>query len=142
MKQNSARFSYRPALGRPLSGRGSYRAFAGVLATALLLASAFVHAATGPTYVMTIGSTSGNANGQFNAPYDVAAAPSGNIWVADTGNDRIQEFTSSGTWLRTVGSRGGGNGQFWSPQGIAVDPSGNVWVADSNNNRIEKFDAN
>jgi len=64
---------------------------------------------------------------------------SGNIFVADSGNHRIQKFTSSGTFLSKWGSAGTGNGKFLFPGGVFVDPSGNVYVADTENNRIQKF---
>ena len=63
---------------------------------------------------------------------------SGNVYVADYGNHRIQKFTSGGTYMTQWGTLGTGNGQFQS-LGVAVDGSGNVYVADSYNNRIQKF---
>ena len=64
---------------------------------------------------------------------------SGNVYVADTDNNRIQKFSSSGVFLAKWGSSGSGDGQFNNPWGIAVDSSGNVYVADTGNNRIQKF---
>ena len=54
----------------------------------------------------------GEGNGQFNRPYDVAVDNLGNVYVADTYNDRIQKFTSDGTFLASWGTYGTGNGQF------------------------------
>ena len=42
----------------------------------------------------------------------MAVDSSGNVWVADEGNFRIQEFTSSGTFLQEFGTYGSGDGQF------------------------------
>jgi tripartite motif-containing protein 71 len=81
----------------------------------------------------------GSGDGQFNTPIDVAVDGSGNVYVADTGNNRIQKFTNTGTFLAKWGSPGRGNGQFESPGGLAVDRSGNVFVADIGDNRIQKF---
>src|SRR6266516_3712455 len=92
------------------------------------------------TFVTTWGS-SGTGNGQFNAPLGVATDGNGNVYVADTNNNRIQKFDASGTFLTTGGSYGSGNGQFSNPIGVATDGSGNVYVADFGNNRIQKFDA-
>ncbi|MBI3647631.1 MAG: hypothetical protein HY240_02560, partial [Actinobacteria bacterium] len=87
----------------------------------------------------------GSGNGQLSAS-DVAAAlaidPStGNLYVADTNNYRIQEFTPSLTYLTQWGSFGSSDGQFNKPQGIAVDGSGDIYVADTSNNRIQEFSA-
>jgi DNA-binding beta-propeller fold protein YncE len=83
--------------------------------------------------------TLGAADGQFNSPQGVAVDGSGHVYVADTGNNRIQKFTSSGGFVTKWGTVGPGNGQFSNPAGVAVDDSGNVYVADTNNNRIQKF---
>ena len=88
---------------------------------------------------MTSWGSSGSGNGQFSNIRGVAVDGSGNVYVADSGNNRIQKFTSTGTYVTQWGSSGSGNGQFNYPFGVAVDGSGNVYVADSNNNRVEKF---
>ncbi|MFJ7730807.1 SMP-30/gluconolactonase/LRE family protein [Lysinibacillus sp. NPDC097231] len=63
----------------------------------------------------------------------------GNVYVADTSNQRIQKFTSDGTFLKTWGSAGTSDGQFQYPTGIAIDAAGNVYVADYFSHRIQKF---
>ncbi len=83
----------------------------------------------------------GSGNGQFNAPWGVAVDSAGNMYVADTNNNRIQKFNSSGVYVSQFGSAGSGNGQFGRPMGVAVDSSGNIYVADSDNNRIQKFNS-
>ena len=55
------------------------------------------------TFVLTWGSF-GSGNGQFESPVGVATDGSGNVYVADTGNNRIQKFDASGTFLTTWGS--------------------------------------
>ncbi len=72
----------------------------------------------------------------------VAVDDNDNVYVADSENNRIQKYTSSGVYITGWGSAGSGDSEFNSPFGIAVDPSGNVYVADTINNRIQKFDAN
>jgi hypothetical protein len=72
-------------------------------------------------------------------PWGVAVDASGNVYVADNGNRRIQKFTSSGTYVTQWGSYGTGDGQFDYPCGVAVDASGNVYVADASNQRIQVF---
>ncbi len=87
--------------------------------------------------------------GYFNYPSVVAVDASGNVYVADTNNDRIQKFNSSGVPVTMWGQYGdysstpaSGAGYFHFPQGVAVDASGNVYVADTNNDRIQKFNSN
>ena len=94
-----------------------------------------------PTYSSAFG-TWGTGNGQFTAPADVeVTAATGEIWVADRVNNRIQKFNSKGEYLSQFGSEGSGNGQFKSPAGIALDGKGNLWVADIGNHRIQKFNS-
>jgi RHS repeat-associated protein len=81
----------------------------------------------------------GTEKEQFKEPSSVAVNASGDTYVLDTGNSRIQEFGPEGKWVRTFGASGTGNGDLKLPRGIAVDSSGNVWVADTGNNRIEEF---
>ena len=64
---------------------------------------------------------------------------SGEVYVADTGNNRIEVFTSSGAYLTQWGSAGSGNGQFANPGGVAVNATGTVYVADTDNDRIQMF---
>jgi YD repeat-containing protein len=143
-----------------------------------------------PTYASQFG-TEGSGNGQINEPSFNATDGSGNVWVADSENDRIEAFTPSGAFIRAVftgvpgerqylypvgiavnrsaglvyvtdyvadrsgdfveefstsgeyirsfGPAGSGGGQFSTPNGIAVDSNGNVWVVDTFHYRVEKF---
>src|SRR6266545_335054 len=70
----------------------------------------------------------------------IAVDGSGNIYVGDSQN-RIQVFSSTGTFLRKWGSEGSGDGQFQTPSGIAIDGNGNVYVTDTGNARIQVFDS-
>jgi DNA-binding beta-propeller fold protein YncE len=77
----------------------------------------------------------------FNNPYGIAIDGQGNVYVADSSNDRIQKFNSSGTFITQWGSKGSGDGEFDRPRGIAIDVQGNVYVADTFNHRIQKFNS-
>ena len=79
----------------------------------------------------------GPASGRLGLPEGVATDSSGNVYVAD--RNRIQKFTSTGTFIAKWGTYGSGMGQFSSPSDVATDSAGNVYVADSGNNRIQKF---
>jgi DNA-binding beta-propeller fold protein YncE len=79
-------------------------------------------------------------DGQFDFPKGIAVDFDNNVYVADTGNDRIQKFTNDGTFIKKWGSSGESNSKFNAPRGVAVDfDTGNVIVADTDNQRIQKF---
>ncbi len=93
----------------------------------------------------------GFANGpaiaaSFNSPKGVAVDASGNVFVADTGNNLIRQISTSGevTTVAGSGSSGSDNGNvavatFNQPVSVAVDGSGNLYVADYGNNLIRKI---
>jgi RHS repeat-associated protein len=95
-----------------------------------------------PTYLFSsqLGSE-GTGNGQFEQPGGIAIDSSGNLWVLDTGNDRVEEFNSKGEYQKQFGFKGTGNGQFEKPSGLAIDSHGNIWVADSGNYRVQEFNS-
>ena len=83
---------------------------------------------------------SGAGNAQFASPPSIAInQATGNLYVADGANSRVEELTSAGAFVATFGTAGSGNGQISGPQGIAVDPIGDVWVGDFGNSRIDEF---
>lgn len=102
--------------------------------------SVHVYTSTG-IWVNTWGSYGSN-NSELNNPHGFFLDDTGYIYIADTGNNRIQKFTVTGTWLATWGSSGSGNGQFSVPEDIAVDSAGNMYVMDGQNFRIQKLDSN
>ncbi len=92
-----------------------------------------------PEPSFTFGSV-GSGNGQLSSPEAVAVGPEGDVWVLDTGNDRVEKFTSSGGFVGAYGSKGKGELEFEKPWGIAVNQkTGNVYVVDSGNNRVEEL---
>ena len=58
-------------------------------------------------YLFTIGE-SGDSLGQFSGPQGLAVAPGGDIYVADTGNNRVQQFDKNGKFLAYLGGLGSG----------------------------------
>ena len=83
----------------------------------------------------------------LRSPWDVAVDGSGNLYIADRGNQRIRKVDSAGviTTVAGTGTRSfGGDGsaavaaQLNGPQGVALDGAGNLYIADTGNNRIRK----
>lgn len=104
--------------------------------------------------------SSGGLGGEMFFPIAVTADSSGNVYVADYANDRIQRFSSTGTWDRAwgkgvdggsafgvctvaascqVGTSGPLGGEMNTPAGVATDSAGDLYVADYENNRVQKF---
>jgi sugar lactone lactonase YvrE len=112
----------------------------------------------------------GSGAGQCEIPRGIGTDPTtGHLYVADQANDRIEEFTAWGEFVKAWGwgvrdgsaelqtcgpqatppsatcfeerLRGPGTGQFNTPQGVAVDSVGEVYVVDWGNHRVQKFSA-
>jgi len=88
---------------------------------------------------------------QLNNPSGIAIDVAGNLYIADTNNNRIREVLSSGTIVTLAGngtkgySGDGGSAtdaQLASPNSVAVDAVGNLYVADMSNHRVRKVAAN
>jgi sugar lactone lactonase YvrE len=120
-------------------GLGRVRSWGG-LAVFLTVFAVWSSAAEAAFVFDTKWGSLGTAPGQFNLPRGVGGGISSDVYVADSGNNRIQRFTSSGGFIGAWGSFGSTAGQFSNPGGIAVDSDGNVYVADTGNGRIQKFD--
>jgi sugar lactone lactonase YvrE len=61
----------------------------------------------------------------------IAAGTGGELWVADSGNHRVEEFSPTGTLAASWGTDNPGPLQFAGPRAIAVDQQGTVYVADN-----------
>ncbi|MGI9545534.1 MAG: sterol desaturase family protein, partial [Cyclobacteriaceae bacterium] len=94
--------------------------------------------------------TAGDANGigvaaQFNGPWGLAIDIHGNLYVADTDNNKIRKISPEGEVGTLAGGKEGnidgpiGEARFNSPRSIAVDSLGNVYIGDDGNNSIRKI---
>lgn len=113
------------------------------------------------------GPEAGSEAGELDHPQDVAinqtgagGVAAGTVYVADERNDRIDQFSPGGAFVRAfglnvggagvdvcaatcvAGATGGAAGAMSDPQGVAVDQSdGSVYVADQGERRVDKFTA-
>jgi hypothetical protein len=106
----------------------------------------------------------GSGSGQIGIPVGIGTNPTtGDVYVSDLVNDRINEFTAWGNFIRAFGwgvadgtsnelqtctticfrgLEGAGAGEFGGePWGVVVDASGDVYVRDDRNMRVQKFSA-
>jgi DNA-binding beta-propeller fold protein YncE len=89
---------------------------------------------TALTFVRKFGSL-GNGNGYFNGPFGIVPAvdQSGDIWVADSLNQRVLQFSSTGTFINAITGF-----SYASPYGLALDAVG-LWTVDYNTNTVTVF---
>ncbi len=116
-----------------------------------------VDAATG--IISTVAGTGANSYGgdggaatsaQIQYPYGVAVDGAGNLYIADTFNNRIRKVDAATGIISTVAGTGansyGGDGgaataaHMDNPYGVALDGLGNLYIADTNNHRVRKID--
>ena len=84
----------------------------------------------------------GIERGQMNSPQGISVNIKGNIFIADTGNNRIQKFSGEGKFIKLVGGFGWNTAQFDEPSAIWARDGLHVLVADKNNHRIMHYDSN
>src|SRR3989454_902885 len=80
--------------------------------------------------------------GEFGTPsFGLVCDQTGNVYVVDTGNCRVQKFDNAGNFVHLWGMFGTAPSNFQNPTGVAVDDKGVVYVCDTNNHRVQRFDA-
>jgi hypothetical protein len=88
----------------------------------------------------------GTGEGEFSYTVGGVAVnqSTGDVYVVDAGNDRVQRFDADGAFVSQFGVSGSGEGEFTfngEYAGIALGPDGSVYVADTGNQRVQKFTA-
>ncbi len=102
------------------------------------------------SWAQTAGSLDGvGTSARFFYPRAIAAAPSGELWVADSSNHSIRHISPEGVVSTIAGLAGqagsadglGSAARFYFPRGIALDARGGAWVADSSNHTVRHISA-
>lgn len=88
------------------------------------------------------------ANAQLQYPEGIALDIQGDIFVADSSNNRVREISTAGT-INTIGGNGsyayagdcgpGSSAQLANPRDVAIDTGGNLYIADSGNNAVRRL---
>ncbi len=115
--------------------------------TALAASATLVAGATAAEQAATAGGykqvgkwgKAGAGNGQFNNARGLATNRAGDLYVADTDNNRVQIFSAKGAFRSKFGSVGSGSGEFQGAEDVVIASDGTVWVADRGNGRIQRF---
>ena len=121
--------------GRMSSLHGRFAIALAVLGIASILPATV--GAQPPIYLTQWGSL-GSGDGQFHEPGGVTIDATGNVYVADGANARVQKFTSTGTYITQWGSLGYGDGGFVYPFDVQPGDAGIIYVSDYSY-RLEAF---
>ena len=88
---------------------------------------------------------------ELNSPWDPTVDAAGNLYIADTANNRIRKVDATTGIISTVAGNGhfgyGGDGgpatsaEIAYPYGVTADAAGNLYIADNGNNRVRRVDA-
>ena len=134
--------SHRVPARRAAACRRAARAIviASLVSAAIGAGAADSHAAF--RYIRSFGSGNGmqSGPGQLSTPAGTGFSPTtGDLFVADSQNNRVQEFRPGGAFRSLFGGTGSGNGQFNGPSGLAVNHAWQIYVSETGNMRIQEF---
>jgi sugar lactone lactonase YvrE len=113
------------------------------------ISTGFISTVVGTGSSGSTGDGAAATSAKLNGPQGVAVDGSGNIYIADTGNNKIRKVTISTGFISTIagtgtaGSTGDGaaatSAKLSAPKGVGLDTSGNIYVADTSNNKIREI---
>lgn len=76
----------------------------------------------------------GTKAGKLKQPFGITIDKTGNIYIANTGNNRIDVYNSNHDFKKSIT-----NSRFKKPTGVAIDGSGNIYISDCFTDRIYKY---
>lgn len=82
----------------------------------------------------------GSKPGQLFHPTNIAVGPDRTLYITDTTNFRIQQFTLDGEFIREIGQIGVSPGQFARPKGVALDREGRIYAVDAAFENVQVLD--
>lgn len=134
--------------------------FAAFVGTQIIDPTASIVLGQGASFVLGTQNTGGISAGSLNQPQGAAIDQAGDLYIADTANNRVLEYNqpvsngelasraigqdSTGSNFTAVLCNSGGPASantLCLPEGVAIDPSNNLYVADSNNNRVLEYNS-
>lgn len=83
----------------------------------------------------------GEGEGQLSSPYQVALDAQGSVYVADSGNNRIQKFSAQGQYVASIGKGGftAKDDELSDPRGVTIAPDGTLWAVDEMYRRVQHY---
>ena len=82
----------------------------------------------------------GSKAGELFFPTNITIGPNKNLYIADTGNYRIEEYSTKGEYLNSYGSVGVSLGKFARPKGVALDHDNRMYVVDAAFENVQLLD--
>ncbi len=79
-------------------------------------------------------------SGRLNRPQGIAIDQVGNLYIVDSGNNRIVKCSQKGEFLKETGGFGWDNGEFNLPGYVNLDNGISLFVSDTQNKRVQRFD--
>jgi len=122
------------------AGAGALLTLPLLVALVLLIAAPVALADGAWVYQGSFGST-GSGAGQFGTDVgNIAYDGHGVLYIADHDNDRIEQWTTAGSYIQSWGTGGSGDGLLDEPFGFALDHNGDCYITDEYDGSVQKFD--